>query len=35
MKAYGISEKVINIVRISSMYEGFECAVVDEGELTS
>lgn len=31
MKAYGIPEKVINIVR--TMYEGFEFAVMDEGEL--
>ena len=38
MKAYGmpgsVPEKVIYIVRVRSMHEGFECAVMDEGDLT-
>ena len=32
MKAYGIPDKVINVVKPT--YENFECSVVDEGELT-
>ena len=32
MKAYGIPEKVLNLIKV--MYEDFECEVVDEGELT-
>ena len=31
-KSYGIPYKIIDVVK--AMYENFECAVVDEGELT-
>ena len=31
MKAYGIPEKLIRMVKI--MYEDFECSVLDEGDM--
>ena len=32
MKAYGIPDNLIGLVK--ALYDGFTCAVIDEGEIT-